>query len=270
MSILKKAAAPLAAVVIATAAVAVAVTGPKPGVFYSHCEYRNSAQDDPIVYPRQPGASHMHDFAGRPIDAYSEPSSLPDQPTTCDVLGDSAGYWFPALYVDGVKYNPDRIQARYSAGGKPVSTLQSFPAGLQVVAGTNAKYAKAGCRPGRSATAPLGCDKEGVLTVQFPDCWDGVNLRSPDGKNPTHMAYSARKSCPETHPVPVPSITMKSIFSDLPATGTVTLASGSLSTIHADFFNSWDQDQLDENVENCIRYPKKRGAPCVARTTELP
>lgn len=268
---LRKFIAPVAAAVVAAAALVtanVADQSSKPGVFYSICDYRDSKKDDPIVFPMEPGASHMHDFAGREINAGSVPSSARGQDTTCDVIGDSAGYWVPSLYVDGVAHSPVVIQSRYSAGGKPVATLQPFPAGLQVVAGFNTKYAKPGCRPGTSKTAPLGCKKQASMVVTFPDCWDGKQLRSPDGKNPTHMAYSKSGACPALYPIPVPSITLKALYEDLPATGEVTLASGSVATMHADFFNSWDQDKLAELVETCIRQPVKRGQGCAARTSE--
>src|SRR5207237_9677835 len=52
--------------------------------------------------------------------------------------------------------------------------------------------------------------------VFFPQCWDGVNLDSPDHKS--HMSYTvnvrntdgstgSHPECPKTHPVPLPQIT---------------------------------------------------------------
>ena len=41
--------------------------------------------------------------------------------------------------------------------------------------------------------------------VSVPQCWDGVNLDSPDHKS--HMAYPVG-GCPSTHPVPFPEITV--------------------------------------------------------------
>ena len=38
--------------------------------------------------------------------------------------------------------------------------------------------------------------------------------------------------------------------------GTVTLSSGAASTMHADFFNAWDQQKLTALVDRCINaYP---------------
>lgn len=237
----------------------------KPGVFYSTCQFDHAAPDDPIVFPAQPGASHLHDFFGRVgIDADTRPERTPGQPTTCSVDGDSAGYWTPALYVNGTKITPELATARYSTGGKPVDTLQSFPPGLQMIAGPNAKQASFGCKPGRSANAPLGCGKAwGTGVVTFPDCWNGTDLDSADHRS--HMAYSIRGTCPVTHPVPVPSLTLKVHYRhNLPATGDVTLASGVPATLHADFLNSWNQDRLEELVETCIRHPKIRGKKCTS------
>ena len=47
-----------------------------------------------------------------------------------------------------------------------------------------------------------------VMSIMFPQCWDGVNLDSPNHKS--HMAYGAGwpdKGCPSTHPVPLAQIT---------------------------------------------------------------
>ncbi|GAA3767753.1 DUF1996 domain-containing protein [Micromonospora maritima] len=41
--------------------------------------------------------------------------------------------------------------------------------------------------------------------VQFPECWDGVRLDSPDHRS--HLAYADRGDCPR-HPVAVPGITL--------------------------------------------------------------
>ena len=43
----------------------------------SVCDYSHSLKDDPIVYPGQPGVSHLHDFYGNTTtNAYSTIASL--------------------------------------------------------------------------------------------------------------------------------------------------------------------------------------------------
>ena len=88
-------------------------------------------------------------------------------------------------------------------------------------------------------TCPLGTL---ALHVNFPDCWDGVNLDSPDHKS--HMAYAGKgKTCPPTHPILLPRIRVNVRY---PTTGgpTAVLASGGQFSGHADFFNVWVPSEL--------------------------
>jgi hypothetical protein len=66
------------------------------------------------------------------------------------------------------------------------------------------------------------------------------------------MAYSSRNKCPSTHPIPVPSLRMIMEFRIPTTRGRVTLSSGEASTMHADFYNAWDQAVLEEMVRDCI------------------
>jgi hypothetical protein len=87
------------------------------------------------------------------------------------------------------------------------------------------------------------------LHVNFPSCWDGRNLDSADHKS--HMAYAVRGSCPASHPVALPAI---SVIFRYPITGgsMVTLASGGQYSAHADFFNAWRQGTLTSLVNRCL------------------
>src|SRR5215218_5861559 len=80
------------------------------------------------------------------------------------------------------------------------------------------------------------------------------------------MAYAVRQSegtwrCPTTHQKPVPALSMNVHFPIPTASGKVTLSSDMTgdppgSTIHADFFNAWDQQKLAALVRRCINaYP---------------
>ena len=83
--------------------------------------------------------------------------------------------------------------------------------------------------------------------ISFPDCWDGEHLDSPD--HVAHMARSVGGACPDSHPVVMPQLLLAITY---PVTGDghdLSLASGSLITGHADFFNAWDEDKLRTEVE---------------------
>jgi hypothetical protein len=87
------------------------------------------------------------------------------------------------------------------------------------------------------------------LHINFPDCWDGKRLDSPDHKS--HMAYSRAFVCPASHPVKVPLIRLTIGYPITSGRG-VTLASGGRFSAHADFINAWNQRVLAKLVDDCF------------------
>ena len=98
------------------------------------------------------------------------------------------------------------------------------------------------------------------MGVDFPQCWDGVNLDSPDHKS--HMAY-ANNGCPSTHPVALPEVSLVMHYT-VAESGTDTylkLSSDNYKgvggySMHADWFNGWDSSVHSEWVTNCINPSK--------------
>jgi Domain of unknown function (DUF1996) len=87
------------------------------------------------------------------------------------------------------------------------------------------------------------------LHVDFPDCWDGRHLDSPDHRS--HMAYSRNYVCPASHPVKVPLIRLM-IRYPVTVARDVYLASGGQLSGHADFFNAWNEHALAKLVDTCF------------------
>ena len=258
-------------VVAGTAVHPQVVHAAKPGWIVA-CNYSHSLKDDPIVFPGQAGASHLHDFAGaKTANAFSTFNSLRAGGTTCVLPGDSSSYWVPALYKDGVRLLPTGKQSNalfyYRRIGAPEGTIvQPFPPGLKIIIG-NARARSPQenpglgtdiifrCGPGACAplpAPPTQCDSGVmVMSLVFPNCWDGANLDSPDHRS--HMSYPVRSRCPATHPVTLPRL--ESFFRYRVGTGpigTITLDSGPYYTAHQDFFNAWDPAVLQTLVTNCI------------------
>jgi len=228
--------------------------------FVVRCDFSHRKSDDPIVRPGQPGASHSHDFFGNTTtDASSTYESLQAAPTTCDKLADTAAYWMPTLKWNKKTITSHKALFYYRAGGKDRTQVQPHPAGLKVVAGP---YASPNpniswrCMRGEwMDTPPISCSN-GVLVVRviFPDCSDG-RIDSADHRS--HMAYAEQQSdgtmqCPSTHPIPVPGINMQISFKIGSSKGTVVLSSGDYTSMHADFWNAWDQEALAALVKLCI------------------
>jgi len=223
--------------------------------FRSACTLSHTATVDPIVHPGMPGISHSHEFFGNTTtNADSTLQSLLGQPTTCRIAGDTAAYWVPTIYANGVRVPPSFVFAYYFADGAR-GRVQPFPAGLKVIAGSSTattpqSTATVGWKcagiGNRLSAEPIACPaSHAVLVHNFPDCWDGRNLDSADHRS--HLAYRVRGQCPTTHPAVLPQLSLR-VHYRLPSTTGLTTAAGSIYAVHADFFNAWDQAVLTRLV----------------------
>ena len=175
--------------------------------FTSVCTPSHTAPDDPIVFPKVPGASHMHQFFGNPAtNARSTPRKLRRRPnTTCNLAGDFSGYWVPTLMIDGAAVAPNELRVYYSAKGRDPSTIEEIPKNLMMLAGdahptgSQAPWiATWGCTStalffvnNYVPTPSCAIGSALVLAIFFPDCWDGTNLDSADHQS--HVAYAISK-----------------------------------------------------------------------------
>jgi hypothetical protein len=243
------------------------------GSFSMVCPADHSAPDDPIVHPGQPGASHLHDFYGnRSTDAFSTEASMRAATTTCPVGADTAGYWSPAGYLNGVRLPPVRVKAYYL--NMSATTAVETPPAVQMVAGvfdaTSAAdnprqfWNCAGNTP--LADHPYDCSGyspgDVVAGVDFPSCWNGNGLARTDVIYPVTVGGP----CPVGFSHVLPTISLRVHFGiDDPCAGAtpcgpddpdtnvkMSLASGPYYTFHADFWNTWDPAALDGLVSSCL------------------
>ncbi len=253
--------------------------GDGTGAFRISANYSHFSYDDPIVFPGQPGKSHLHVFFGNSAtNAYST-TMLNGAPSNNDggTLNRTA-YWVPAVIdtATGAPIQPSLMQVYYKTGynGVRPQDVQPFPAGLKMIAGDATRTTvEPGpeyshiinweCNNGDGGDfdhLPTTCETGTwlVMEVKFPQCWDGKNLDSADHKS--HMAYPSDDGagCPADHPVAVPEITQRAIYT-VPASGTSTwrLSSDNYSggpagySGHADWFNGWDQTTMETWVKDC-------------------
>lgn len=256
------------------AACLIAIAAPVPAVdpsfaeeqvqkdrFTLTCQFSHRAADDPIVFPGQVGASHSHDFfANRSTSADSTYASLRAGRTTCNRVAATSAYWVPTLYQNGIALAPREAKFYYASPVDPES-VKAFPRDLRMIAGDSMATS-----PQSTTIASWACEKtiidhlqeppqscpagsRLVLSMRFPNCWDGQNLDSPDHQS--HMTYSKRQACPSTHPVRTPGIVMDVRYATSSGAG-LTFSSGSRYTAHADFINAWDQKTLKALVRRCI------------------
>ncbi|SNY50208.1 DUF1996 domain-containing protein [Paractinoplanes atraurantiacus] len=241
--------------------------------FLADCPFSHRLPDDPIIFPNLPGASHMHSFFGSEVtNASTTTQDLLNANSNCNPSIDKSSYWIPTLYNGNTPVEPTTGIFYYLGEGVRddlIAQTQPFPLGLRIVAG-NAKatgpadntIARWSClhagEVGSSpnfVTCPAGTMLESYL--DFPHCWDGVNLDSADHKS--HMAYPVNNACPASHPVVVPKLrqVMRYPVNGNPAN--FRLASGPGYTMHGDFFNAWPVDELARRVNDCIRIIVKCG-----------
>jgi hypothetical protein len=230
--------------------------------FIGSCTFSHMSMDDPIVYPRQPGASHDHSFVGNTTtNAFSTLRTLRAGGSTCKRDGETAAYWMPTLLQNGQMVAPSGATIYYRR--KTLAPVRAFPTGFKMIAGDRHATSPQGMKVtywncGAASTGPASTEvptcpntrAESLrLHVLFPSCWDGKHRDAADHQS--HMAYAVGGSCPASHPVATPAIAL--IFR-YPITGGagVTLSSGGQYSAHADFFNAWRQGTLTSLVNGCL------------------
>lgn len=220
-------------------------------VFFTHCETSHVNQVDPVVAPRSSMSAHMHEFFGNTTtDANSTYASMVAGTTTCELKTDTAGYWAPPLVApDGAMVRAQSINAYYRATGSLASEpISAYPPDLRMVSTTY--FFNCGSS-GSGTPLPGNCGSGSVhASIVFPACWDGMNTDSPD--HLSHMAYQSGRGCPSTHPVAVPRLVMVVRYIGVHDGTGYSLMSGPATTMHADFWNTWNQAALEGLVQQCF------------------
>ncbi|MEO8108291.1 MAG: DUF1996 domain-containing protein [Actinomycetes bacterium] len=275
---------------LALAAAVMVAVGPQlpkaqassPG-FLVRCPYSHMAKSDPIVFPKQPGKSHLHTFLGnRSIKASSTYRSMRRARTTCGLKADTSGYWVPMLYEDGQAVRPrgsfrgtaTRQIFYYRDSNLNAGTrIRAFPRNLMLIAGNSMARGVGGnpelgseiywgCSDNsteKMARPPNHCDT-GIMTIHigFPNCWDGKHSR---GNDTTHVRYPSGGRCSHRYSIALPRLIYRLEYPVGRTIGHIRLASGPAYTIHADFWNTWRQQRLRKLVNRCLNHDHDCGTP---------
>ena len=178
------------------------------GTFRISCEFSHFAYDDPLLYPNQPGAAHLHMFWGNTdVNAYSTYNSLRNSgSSTCNGMElNRTGYWAPAMFdAQGNVRIPERIIVYYKGYGLARGASQVYPPrAAMIIDDTVNRRSNAeggaegefnflcsdqfrGARTPASMTIPIcGLDSSPwrrtlEMHVKFPNCWNGQDAANPD------------------------------------------------------------------------------------------
>jgi hypothetical protein len=221
------------------------------GAFRFICGAGQVSYDDPIVYPGQSGASHLHQFYGNTsTDASSTYASLRQNGEgSCGNKLNRSGYWMPAL-LDGKGHvvEPDYVSIYYKrlpasdphcndpsrtdleAEGIciPLPNGLRFTYGYDMVTGTpptghhhfacvignNPQASYDNLADLAAAGCPAGAHIEAMISA--PECWDGKHLDSANHRD--HVAYPGYGGwgylrCPSGYPYLIPTFTLAAFYS---------------------------------------------------------
>lgn len=235
--------------------------------FISTCPYVHTDTVDPIVFPGDTTKSHAHDFFGnRSTNAHTTTDSLiAAGRTSCEHADDLSSYWVPSVYENGKQVAAVGTSMYYFTDKvADPKAMKSIPVGLRMIAG-NAKatspqswkvawieeHRNSSNNTWRNGDKMITANQTGqvIVRVNFPQCWNGTQLDSPDHKS--HMAYINNDgTCPGTHPVLLPQLTMFVRY-DTPGGSAFSLSSGPWYTAHADFWNAWHPETLQALLDRC-------------------
>jgi hypothetical protein len=159
--------------------------------------------------------------------------------------------------------------------------LHPYPAGLELLAGDHHGSAPSSritflCANGKGYSNKAGeiCGLRAAgdavqfnIGIQFPNCWDGINLKPTHGHS--NAAYDVNGACPTDYPVKVPTANMNIAYV-LPQIKTLNTAKielsmdpvmngdvreehwGSIYSAHADFMNGWTVEAAHYMTERCM------------------
>ncbi|MEM8676186.1 MAG: DUF1996 domain-containing protein, partial [Cyanobacteria bacterium P01_G01_bin.67] len=244
-----------------------------------YCPVSHFSYDDPIIFPNQPGKSHLHMFIGNTSsDAFSKPEELlTSGSSSCEGgVNLRSSYWTPAVFNNKDELVlPEQEFVYYKtfiSGDSNYDKLQIIPNGLSMLADRSTLNAT------ESKITSKYTTKDGknalLLGIYFPSCvatkngqWNGKPILSykdmPGDKSKvinSHVAYPGGPNknlvgCPASHPYRTPTMSLK-VYYDRANLNNGWYLSSDIDknqpggTLHADYIAAWDNETM-KRVTKC-------------------
>lgn len=265
------------------------------------CSQLTVTRSDPLVNPGAVSA-HLHQVVGGSAFDFNMPNTTDLQSASCSTCGikeNKSNYWSPTLYfqspVNGtfkrVNQKPGPLTGSPNAGMVvyyiQIGTVTSFPKGFRMLAGdpylrsydssiNDSRSIMFRCLQGTDTNGQgNGPDTNGMPTtncpggvrsqINFPTCWDGKRLDSPNHKD--HVAYANGASfgnfgtgCPSTHPVTIPLLFFETYWDTAPFANewrngkspfVWSMGDPTGYGYHADYMMGWPEATLKSAMASC-------------------
>lgn len=191
--------------------------------FRLFCEAGKLSYDDPILYPGQAGASHLHQFYGNPdvdegstwtslVTAANDTGTYTDNQFTCSGKRiNGSAYWHPAVLrdMDGNEattadlkaIKPEYAIVYYKGFEGTLNESVGFPRGFSMIFGVNpttgldplGSFKGWSCGSGTlykylrntDGTATFSCPTTSMIRMYFQAgrCWNGTQLATANGRD---------------------------------------------------------------------------------------
>lgn len=265
------------------AVAAAAIAGSADAMFRFDC-FNNLVVDrvDPIASLGS-ASGHLHAVSGgNGFSMNADGDAMRNSTcTSCPIGADLSAYWVPQLYVkykngSGFGLIESHQIVYYEPRGKKGEKIIAFPPGLKMLAGDPNLRTKgdaieqkaitwqcidyANSHPEQQGIPNFKCPQGLRGQVNFPMCWNGKDLDSPDHKS--HVAYATGLDggdCPKGFQKMV-KIFYEAFYSVdkydsewVDGKHPFVLANGDPTGFgfHGDFLNGWDVQVLQDAVDQC-------------------
>ncbi|EAU85261.1 WSC domain-containing protein [Coprinopsis cinerea okayama7 len=257
------------------------------GYWLMGADFITTERIDPIVNPGQV-SGHVHSVVGGSNFGFEASTELltQSQCTSVPIKEDKSNYWFPHLYFQWANGSFSSVNGGaviyYLFPDKPGAT-KAFPPNFRMLSGNPRKRSYDPNSHAQQAVDFLCLDFNGQTTrhtglpdkvcpsgirsqVNFPSCWNGKDVDSPDHKS--HVAFRSggpdKGECTDPNfPVSLPRIFLEVYWGTgewnalrsqaMNPSQPFVFSYGDRTGYgnHADFFNGWEDGVLQRAVDGC-------------------